>query len=207
MLHVSGRHSMGCFLSNTELLVFESKPEKPKIFLFLLKLCFLSEIFHGNSWALCTKSSESGATAQAQRAGEPLGSGQGLGLLTLGPFFQVHTSFLPLSHLHHNTDKDLSTLWSHGTIFVTSSPFPRCKECLGQNVCVWQSSAPRELFQAICLEQGNICLTKGDNSAFIQKENEDSEQFLLKLFHWTYFSFSTKGIGKRAVCHIDSSRD
>lgn len=36
MFHVLGRHSIGCFLSNAEFLVFESKPEKPKIFLFLL---------------------------------------------------------------------------------------------------------------------------------------------------------------------------
>lgn len=38
-----GRHSIGCFLSNTEFLVFESKPEKPKIFLFLLMLCVSSQ--------------------------------------------------------------------------------------------------------------------------------------------------------------------
>lgn len=36
MFHVLGRHSIDCFLSNAEFLVFKSKPEKPKIFLFLL---------------------------------------------------------------------------------------------------------------------------------------------------------------------------
>lgn len=43
MFHVLGIHSIGCFLSNAEFLVFESKPEKTKIFLFLITLCVSSQ--------------------------------------------------------------------------------------------------------------------------------------------------------------------
>lgn len=59
-------------------------------------------------------------------------------LLTVGTFFQVHTSFLPLSHLHHNTDKDLSLykVMALALYLLPNSPFPRHKECLGQNVFV-----------------------------------------------------------------------
>lgn len=111
-------------------------------------------------------------------------------LLSVSTFFQVHTSFLPLSHLHHNTDKDLYPLYrGMAQYLLPALPFPQCKECFRQNAFVCgSSSAPKELFQAIFLQQGNIfCLTKGDNSASVQKQKWrlrviSTETISLKLF-------------------------
>lgn len=107
-----GDTQIGCFLSN-RIFHFREQTKKPRLFLFLLTLCFLSEIFPGNSWALFSEGSESGKHSPGTLAWGALrqwsrSCSSDCWLWVL--FSQVHTSFLPLSHLHYNTDKDLSTL-------------------------------------------------------------------------------------------------
>lgn len=78
MFHVLGRHSIDCFLSNAQFFVFESKPEKPKIFLFFLTLCvFCQKSFMGILDQFVLRALSQVTTAQVYLAGEPSGSGQG----------------------------------------------------------------------------------------------------------------------------------
>lgn len=72
-----GRHSIGCFLSNAEFLVFESKSEKPKIFLFFNSVSS-QKSFMGILDQFVVRAVGQVTTAQVHLAGEPLGSGQGL---------------------------------------------------------------------------------------------------------------------------------
>lgn len=171
MLHVLGRHSMGCFPSNTELLVFESKPEKPESFLFLLMLCVSSQ----KSFMGILEHFVLGALSQEPQS-RPTGLGSPSAVVKvldcwLWVFFSKST---PPSCLCHICTTTLIKIFPHYKVMaqylLPAPPLLGVRVFGTKCLCVWQSSAPRELFQAICLKQGNIfCLTKGDNSAFIQK--------------------------------------
>lgn len=62
-------------------------------------------------------------------------------VVTVKHMYSFGASFLVLSYLHGNTGKNPDR------ILATSSHFPQCKRCLGeQGVVSGTSSAPRELF-------------------------------------------------------------